>query len=123
MNFIGDTNSVPSGCMLVRRSGFNPRNKSRVMFRPTDMQLYKEYQESVDGYLVTPATVTERLNLGWTVKYAITFDDDVEVEYAMTRQQAETDLKLDVGQRIYLVVKPTAMLAFNPEEVDSAPVV
>lgn len=123
MNFIGDTNSVPAGCMLVRRSGYNPRNKSRVMFRPTDIQLYREYQESVDGFLVTPATVAEKYNLGWTVKYVLKFDDDVEVEYGISRAQADGELKLDVGQRIYIVVKPTAMLGYNPEEVDSAPIV
>lgn len=123
MNFIGDTNSVPASCMLVRRSGYNPQRKSQVMFRPTDIQLYKEYQDSVDGFLVTPATVAERYNLGWTVKYVLKFDDDVEVEYGMSRAQADGEHRMDIGQRIYIVVKPTAMLAFNQEEVDSAPVV
>lgn len=28
---------------------------------------------------MTPATVTEVLNMGWTVKYVLKFDDDVEV--------------------------------------------
>jgi hypothetical protein len=36
-------------------------------------------RESVDGHLVTPATVSEVINMGWTVKYVLRFDDDVEV--------------------------------------------
>lgn len=36
-------------------------------------------RDSVDGHLVTPATVTEVVNMGWTVKYVLRFDDDVEV--------------------------------------------
>jgi hypothetical protein len=39
-------------------------------------------RESVDGHLVTPATVTDVVNLGWTVKYVLRFDDDVEVRRA-----------------------------------------
>lgn len=36
-------------------------------------------RESIDGHLVTPATVTDVINMGWTVKYVLRFDDDVEV--------------------------------------------
>jgi hypothetical protein len=36
-------------------------------------------RDSVDGHLVTPATVSEVVNMGWTVKYVLKFDDDVEV--------------------------------------------
>lgn len=123
MNFVGDTNSVPASCLLVRRSGFAPGAKSRVMFRPSDIQLFREFQESVDGHLVTPATVSEKFNMGWTVKYVLRFDDDVEVEYDVPRAAADGELKLDVGQRIYLFVRPTAMMAFDEAEVDSAPIV
>lgn len=53
MGFVGDTNSVPAGCMLVRRSGFNPRlGKARVMFRPSDIRLSKEYVATLDGQQV-----------------------------------------------------------------------
>lgn len=31
-------------------------------------------------------------------------------------------MDLDPGQRIYLYVKPEAMMGFEPEEVDSAPI-
>lgn len=45
MNFVGDTNSVPAGCLLVRRSGFKNRlGRARVMFRPSDIQLFTEFR-------------------------------------------------------------------------------
>jgi sulfate transport system ATP-binding protein len=65
--------------------------------------------------------VSERANLGWTVRYSLRFDDDVEVEYSVTRAQADGPLNLDIGQRIFLYVKPEAMMGFEPEELDSAP--
>jgi sulfate transport system ATP-binding protein len=71
---------------------------------------------------VTGATVSERANLGWTVRYTLRFDDDVEVEYSVTREQADGRLGLDIGQRIYLYVKPEAMMGFEPEDIDSAPI-
>lgn len=49
------------------------------MFRPSDIQLFTEFVESVDGHLVTGAAVSEKSNLGWTVKYTLEFDDGVEV--------------------------------------------
>jgi len=123
MNFVGDTNNVPANCLLVRRSGFSTGGKSQVMFRPSDIQLFTEYQESVDGHLVTPATVSEKFNMGWTVKYVLKFDDEVEVEFEVTRAQADGPVKLDVGQRIYLFVRPNAMMGYDNHEVDSTPIV
>lgn len=124
MNFVGDTNSVPAGCLLVRRSGFKNRlERARVMFRPSDIQLFTEFRDSVDGHLVTPATVTEVVNMGWTVKYVLRFDDDVEVDFSVPRAQADGDMRLDAGQRIYLYVKPSAMMAYDEQQVDSAPLV
>lgn len=55
------------------------------------------------------------------MRYTLLFDDDVEVEYSVTREQADGKLGLDIGQRIYLYVKPEAMMGFEPEEVESAP--
>ncbi|WIA18185.1 hypothetical protein OEZ85_009658 [Tetradesmus obliquus] len=124
MGFVGDTNSVPAGCMLVRRSGFNPRlGKARVMFRPSDIRLSKEYVATLDGQQVTPATVNEAANMGWTMKYTLKFDDDVEVEFSVTRAQADKEFKLDVGQRIYAVVPPSAMMEFDETELGSAPII
>ncbi|KAF6258780.1 chloroplast ATP-binding protein [Scenedesmus sp. NREL 46B-D3] len=124
MGFVGDTNSVPAGCMLVRRSGFHPaQGKARVMFRPSDIRLSKEYVAAMDGQQVTPATVNEAVNMGWTMKYTLKFDDDVEVEFSVTRAQAEGEFKLDVGQRIYVVVPPSCMMEFDEAELGSAPIV
>jgi sulfate transport system ATP-binding protein len=123
MKFVGETNAVPSTCLLVRRSGYMTK-KPQVLFRPSDIQLFTEYKESVDGgHSVTPATVTEKFNLGWVVKYVLRFDDDVAVELGVSRKEADGPLKLDVGQRIYLYVPPGNMMGFEPAEVDSAPLV
>ena len=72
---------------------------------------------------LTPATVSEKFNMGWTVKYVLKFDDDVEVEFDVSRAAAEGELRLDAGQRIYLFVRPEAMMAFDEDQVDSAPIV
>lgn len=45
-----------------------------------------------------------------------------QVEYSVSREQADGPLGLDIGQRIYLYVKPEAMMGFEPSEVDSAPI-
>jgi ABC-type sulfate/molybdate transport systems ATPase subunit len=59
MGFVGDTNSVPAGCMLVRRSGFHPtQGKARVMFRPSDIKLSKEYSATMDGQQVREAVIS-----------------------------------------------------------------
>jgi hypothetical protein len=64
---------------------------------------------------VTGATVSDRHNLGWTVRYTLRFDDDVEVEYSVSREQADGRLGLDVGQRVYVYVRPDAMMGFEPQ--------
>jgi sulfate/thiosulfate transport system ATP-binding protein len=138
MNFVGDTNSVPAGCQLVRRSGHMPGSKARVMFRPGDMRVRTVFSDAPmpGGGSLTPATVAERASLGWAVRYVLRFDDDVEVEYETTlAAEAAADAagetvssgvlagRLDVGQRVYVHVPPGGMMAFDPAEVDSAPVV
>lgn len=121
MKFVGDTNSVPSNCILVRRSRFSTE-KPRVMFRPSDIELLREVPAGAEAS-VTAASITDRLSLGWVVKYLIRFDDDVEVEFHSTRDVDERQYNLDVGQRVYLRVDPSRMLGYHPSEVDSAPVV
>ena len=46
------------------------------MFRRTDIQIFKEYVESVD-HLTAGAEVIERIGLGWSISYVLRFDDDV----------------------------------------------
>ncbi len=72
---------------------------------------------------MTAATVSDKVNLGWTVRYTLRFDDDVEVEWGVTLDTDERAYALDVGQRIWLYVKPGAMMAFDQHEVESTPLV
>ncbi len=94
-----------------------------LAFITADIQLFIEYMEQVDGHSVTPVTIKDRINLGWTIKYVLAFDDDVEVEWSVSREQGQGAYNLDVGQRVYMYVKPGAMMGFNDEEIDSAPLV
>jgi hypothetical protein len=41
----------------------------------------------------------------------------------VSRAQADGELKLDAGQRIYLYVKPSAMMAYDEQQIESAPLV
>jgi sulfate transport system ATP-binding protein len=97
------------------------------MFRPNDLELSTEYDAGADGAgggAAAPATVSEVANLGWVVRYTLRFDDDVEVEYPVgLAAGAVPALQLDVGQRVYVRVRPEAMMAFSPEEIESTPVV
>lgn len=58
-----------------------------------------------------------------TRRYVLQFDDDIEVEWSVNREQADGPFALDVGQRIWLYVRPEAMMAFDQEEVESTPIV
>jgi hypothetical protein len=46
-----------------------------------------------------------------------------QVDFSVSRSQADADLKLDVGQRIYVYVKPAAMMAYEQQQIESAPLV
>jgi hypothetical protein len=69
---------------LLRRVGFST-TKAFAMFRPSDMVINKAVggsaagggAESAAGPRGAGATVSERHNLGWTIKYTLRFDDDV----------------------------------------------
>lgn len=50
-------------------------DKPYVMCRPGDALIMKEYP--VDDPQVVPATVADRVNMGWAVRYYLTFDDGV----------------------------------------------
>lgn len=120
MKFVGDTNIVPSNCLLVRRMKFQTP-KTQVMFRPTDIILTREYVESEEAPM-SAAQVYERFNLGWIIKYTLRFDDGVDVEFTCTRDADEKQYNLDIGRRVYVHVRPQAMMGFEPEEIDSAPI-
>lgn len=122
MKFVGDTNAVPATCTLVRRMRFQT-NKSNVMFRPTDLQLSKTLPEEDPSRPYVAADVLDRVNLGWTIKYSLRFDDDTEVEFGVSRDQDEARFALEVGSRVYVHVSPGAMMGFNQEDIESAPLV
>jgi hypothetical protein len=55
-------------------------------------------RDSVDGHLVTPATVSEVVNMGWTVKYVLKFDDDVEVSERRWDGERETGRQSEIQE-------------------------
>lgn len=46
-----------------------------------------------------------------------------EFEFTVSRDQDERQYNIDEGTRVYVHVNPQAMMGFNPEDVDSAPIV
>ena len=47
--------------------------KSHVMVQPTVLVMKEQPQSKC----TSPATITDKLNVGWLVKYFLVFDDDV----------------------------------------------
>ncbi|EFJ53215.1 hypothetical protein VOLCADRAFT_102820 [Volvox carteri f. nagariensis] len=121
MKFVGETNVVPATSLLAKRMRFSTP-KSMVMFRPHDIKLFKS-PPSEDSPVTVAATVVEKANLGWTIKYLLRFDDDVECELQLTRDQDENDYNLLIGSRVFVHVNPKAMMGFNRADIDSTPLV
>ncbi|GFH33184.1 ABC transporter domain-containing protein, partial [Haematococcus lacustris] len=115
MKFVGETNQVPATAQLLRRVGFHT-GKAWAMFRPSDMQISKTCSDKGAA-----AVVVERTNLGWTLKYLLRFDDDVEVEYSVARDQDERQYNFSIGQRIFVYVPPECIMGFEMHEIESAP--
>jgi sulfate transport system ATP-binding protein len=122
MKFIGDTNSVPSGCALVRRMRFSTP-KAETMFRPSDIQLLRTAPPEGEARPYIAADVMDRTNLGWTVKYVLRFDDGVAVEFGVSREADAARFGLDAGARVYVHVPAAAMMGFNAQDIDSTPLV
>jgi sulfate transport system ATP-binding protein len=147
MKFVGETCAVPSTSLLVRRARFQT-DKPWVMFRPGDLRVSAATPTSAAGAAAAiaaeegaaAATVADRADLGWIVRYTLRFDDDVDVEYAVSlamppavdsAQAAAAGpagaallrpLALDIGQRVFVSVRPGAMMGYDKSEVESAPV-
>lgn len=45
-----------------------------------------------------------------------------EVEYLVSRDQDEKSFNLEVGQRVYVSLRPEVVMGFEPAEIDSAPI-
>ena len=72
-----------SSLQLLRRVGFQT-TKSQAMFRPTDMTITRASPNAAPQQAAV-ATVADKHNLGWTIKYTLRFDDEVVsvvVEYS-----------------------------------------
>ena len=75
MSFLGDVNSVPSTCQLAKRMGIGA-GQPLVMFRPSKVEMYRQVPPEGDRS-VCPATISDKLHIGWMVKYELTCDDGV----------------------------------------------
>ncbi|KXZ52070.1 hypothetical protein GPECTOR_10g1093 [Gonium pectorale] len=122
MKFVGETNVVPATSLLAKRMRF-ATSKSNVMFRPHDIRLFKSPPADDNGVLTIGANVANKANLGWIIKYTLRFDDDVECELQLTRDQDEREYSLVVGSRVFVHVNPRSMMGFNQSDVDSTPLV
>jgi sulfate transport system ATP-binding protein len=117
MDFVGDTIQLPSGCLFLRKMGFNAGGKSHAMLRPADLQVLEDFTQPY----VCGATVADKLNVGWALRYWLCFDDDITVELAVALQRGENpSLKeFDVGQRVAVRADPRRMMAFDYEDLES----
>jgi sulfate transport system ATP-binding protein len=116
MNFVGDVVHLPSTSLFIRRMGFdNCDAKSHVMIRPGDISLLKDLNQPN----IAAATVADKLNVGWAIRYFIKFDDGAEVEVGIGREEDAEKYDLDIGQRVAVVADPKKMMAFNYDELES----
>lgn len=117
MNFVGDTLHLPSGCLFVRKMGLHlgESGTSHVMMRPGDLQVLKSFTEPY----VCGATIADKANVGWAVRYWLRFDDGIEVEWGVDRKEDAEKYDLDIGQRIAVRAHPGKMMPFNYDELES----
>ena len=45
-----------------------------------------------------------------------------EIEYLVSREMDDKQYNLDVGQRVYVELRPEAIMGFEMDEIDSAPI-
>lgn len=115
MDFVGDTIQLPSGCLFLRKMGFNAGGKSHAMLRPADLQVLEDFTQPY----ICGATVADKLNVGWALRYWLCFDDDITVELAVARGENSSLKEFDVGQRVAVRADPRRMMAFDYEDLES----
>jgi sulfate transport system ATP-binding protein len=116
MNFVGDVVHLPATSLFIRRMNFNnTESKSHVMVRPSDISLSKDLNQPG----IAAATVADKLNVGWAIRYFIKFDDGVEVEVGIGREEDAEKYDLDVGQRVAVTADPKRMMAFDFDQLDT----
>ena len=118
MNFVGDVLHLPSNCMFIRRMGMDTDGRSHVMLRPSDLYVFKDFTRP----RIAAATVADKANVGWAVRYWLRFDDEVEVENGVSRNEDVARYDLDIGQRVALSADPARMMAFDYSDLDSVAV-
>lgn len=107
MNFVGDVVHLPATSLFIRRMNFNNLDgKSHVMVRPGDISLSKDLNQPG----ISAATVADKLNVGWAIRYFIKFDDGVEVEVGVGREEDVQKYDLDIGQRVAIKADPKKMI-------------
>ncbi|GAB4816929.1 hypothetical protein N2152v2_003975 [Parachlorella kessleri] len=118
MDFTGDTQHLPSTCQFVRRMGVTT-DKPYVMCRPSHALILKVFPE--EEPTICPASVADRVNMGWAVRYYLKFDDGVDFEFVVSRQEDEACFDLTVGSRVYVQVEPDRFMPFDYADIDSTP--
>ncbi len=88
---------------FVRRMGVTT-DKPYVMCRPSEAIIMKAFPE--EEPLICPATVADRVNMGWAVRYYLTFDDDVVSRGGADGQNPMTGVvrPASVGVRTWLLL-------------------
>lgn len=117
MNFIADVNQLPSSCLFVKRMGV-VTEKAHVMVQPTVLVM----REAPETKRTCPATIVDKINVGWLVKYFLVFDDDVKVEVHVRREDdASYYSNFDIKQRVHVQVDASEIMPFDRHEIDSSP--
>lgn len=104
---------VPSDSILARRMGFQT-SKPLVLVRPGDVEIYPEPPKSLPS---AAALVADRLIAGPTVIYELKFDDGVEIEVVVSRNE---DPGIDVRQRVFVRVPPICLMGATADEISFA---
>lgn len=115
MDFVGDTIQLPAGCLFLRKMGFDAQGKSHAMLRPTDLQVLNDFAQPY----VCGATVADKIDVGWALRYWLRFDDDITVELAVARGESSSLKGIDVGQRVAVRADPRRMMPFEYEDLQS----
>lgn len=116
MNFVGDVNYLPSGCMFLRKLGY-ATDRPFAMVRPGDVTMYKSFGEPYG----CAATVADKVNVGWIVRYYLKFDDGVDLELGVPRKHDELHYDLGIGTRVLVKADPQRIMGFDWPDIGGSP--
>ena len=115
MNFVTDVAYLPSSCLFARRLGVDCLDKSHIMVRLDRLEVFKGFSENK---AFCGATVSDKINVGWSVRYWLTCDDEISIEWRVDRAEDTTKYDLEIGQRVFLSADTSAVMPFNYEELE-----